>query len=97
MLLHEVFRDMRRFILASAVDAARSAGGATRLKWRWFESSSELCWLVCDDAAGRCDCSTSVRRDGLEQFQAAYLKVTTSPELVKLGRDDRGRDHCAHW
>lgn len=26
-----------------------------------------------------------------EQFTAAYLKVTTQPELVPLGRDDRGR------
>lgn len=32
------------------------------------------------------------RTEGLEQFQAAYLKVTTSPELVKLGQDERGRD-----
>ena len=31
------------------------------------------------------------RTDGLEQFQAAYLKVTTSPEIVKLGHDERGR------
>ncbi len=31
------------------------------------------------------------RTDGAEQFQAAYVKVTTSPELVALGRDDRGR------
>ncbi|HEY0341851.1 MAG TPA: Ti-type conjugative transfer relaxase TraA [Steroidobacteraceae bacterium] len=31
------------------------------------------------------------RTDGAEQFQAAYLKVTTSPELVKLGVDERGR------
>jgi Ti-type conjugative transfer relaxase TraA len=31
------------------------------------------------------------RTDGVEQFQAAYVKVTTSPELVSLGRDDRGR------
>ena len=31
------------------------------------------------------------RTDGAEQFQAAYVKVTTSPELVTLGRDDRGR------
>lgn len=29
------------------------------------------------------------RTDGAEQFQAAYLKVTTSPDLVMLGRDDR--------
>ena len=29
--------------------------------------------------------------DGAEQFQTAYLKVTTSPELVNLGPDDRGR------
>src|SRR6185437_13244302 len=27
--------------------------------------------------------------DGAEQFQAAYLKVTTHPELVSLGTDDR--------
>jgi Ti-type conjugative transfer relaxase TraA len=32
------------------------------------------------------------RTDGAEQFQAAYLKVTTSPQLVKLGHDERGRD-----
>jgi len=31
------------------------------------------------------------RTDGAEQFRAAHLKVTTSPELVSLGRDDRGR------
>lgn len=31
------------------------------------------------------------RTDGLEQFQSAYLKVTTSPEIVKLGHDERGR------
>jgi Ti-type conjugative transfer relaxase TraA len=31
------------------------------------------------------------RTDGAEQFQAAYLKVTTSSELVKLGVDDRRR------
>jgi Ti-type conjugative transfer relaxase TraA len=31
------------------------------------------------------------RTDGAEQFQAAYLKVTTSPDLVMLGRDDRRR------
>jgi Ti-type conjugative transfer relaxase TraA len=30
------------------------------------------------------------RTDGAEQFQAALLKVTTSPELVSVGRDDRG-------
>jgi hypothetical protein len=29
------------------------------------------------------------RTAGAEQFQAAYLKVTTSPELVRLGVDDR--------
>ena len=29
--------------------------------------------------------------DGAEQFQAAYLKVTTSRELLKLGIDERGR------
>jgi Ti-type conjugative transfer relaxase TraA len=29
------------------------------------------------------------RTEGAEQFQAAYLKVTTSPDLVLLGRDDR--------
>jgi Ti-type conjugative transfer relaxase TraA len=29
--------------------------------------------------------------DGAEQFQAAYLKVTTSAELVTLGVDERGR------
>ena len=31
------------------------------------------------------------RTDSAEQFSAAYLKVTTSPELVLLGEDDRGR------
>jgi Ti-type conjugative transfer relaxase TraA len=31
------------------------------------------------------------RTDGAEQFDAAYLKVTTHPELVLLGEDDRGR------
>jgi Ti-type conjugative transfer relaxase TraA len=31
------------------------------------------------------------RTDGAEQFQAAYLKVTTSPELVTLGTDDRSQ------
>jgi Ti-type conjugative transfer relaxase TraA len=29
------------------------------------------------------------RTDGAEQFQSALLKITTSPELVALGRDDR--------
>jgi Ti-type conjugative transfer relaxase TraA len=29
--------------------------------------------------------------DGAEQFQAAYLKVTTSRELLELGLDDRGK------
>lgn len=29
------------------------------------------------------------RTDGAEQFQSAYLKVTTSADLVLLGRDDR--------
>ncbi len=31
------------------------------------------------------------RTEGAEQFQAAYLKVTTSAELVALGHDDRGQ------
>ncbi len=31
------------------------------------------------------------RTDGPEQFQSALLKVTTSPEVVPLGRDDRGQ------
>jgi Ti-type conjugative transfer relaxase TraA len=31
------------------------------------------------------------RTDGAEQFDRAYLKVTTSPELVALGKDDAGR------
>ena len=31
------------------------------------------------------------RTDGAEQFNTAYLKVTTHPELVLLGEDDRGR------
>lgn len=31
------------------------------------------------------------RTDGAEQFQAAYLKVTTSADLVALGFDERGR------
>lgn len=30
------------------------------------------------------------RTAGAEQFEAAYLKVTTSPELVRLGIEDRG-------
>src|SRR6185437_11669075 len=30
------------------------------------------------------------RTDGAEQFDAAFLKVTTDPELVRLGTDDRG-------
>jgi Ti-type conjugative transfer relaxase TraA len=30
------------------------------------------------------------RTDNAEQFQTAYLKVTTSPELVSLGSDDLG-------
>jgi ATP-dependent exoDNAse (exonuclease V) alpha subunit len=30
------------------------------------------------------------RTEGAEQFQAAYLKVTTAPELVTLRTDDRG-------
>jgi hypothetical protein len=34
----------------------------------------------------------NTRTDGAEQFQAAYLKVTTSPELVGLGLDDLGRE-----
>jgi Ti-type conjugative transfer relaxase TraA len=31
------------------------------------------------------------RTDNAEQFQQAYLKVTTSPELLPLGLDDQGR------
>jgi Ti-type conjugative transfer relaxase TraA len=31
------------------------------------------------------------RTEGTEQFQAAYLKVTTSADLVALGTDDRGQ------
>ncbi len=31
------------------------------------------------------------RTESAEQFQRAYLKVTTSPELVPLGLDDQGR------
>ena len=31
------------------------------------------------------------RTDGAEQFQAAYVKVTTSAELVVLGKDARGQ------
>jgi Ti-type conjugative transfer relaxase TraA len=30
------------------------------------------------------------RTEGAEQFQAAYLKVTTAPELIALGKDDAG-------
>jgi hypothetical protein len=30
------------------------------------------------------------RTDGAEQFEHAYLKVTTAPELVALGKDDAG-------
>lgn len=52
MLLQDVFRDMRRFILVSTVEAAQLGGGATRLEWCWSESSSELCWSVCDEDAG---------------------------------------------
>ena len=33
----------------------------------------------------------NTRTQDAEQFQAAYLKVTTSPELVPLGTDDLGR------
>lgn len=33
------------------------------------------------------------RTEGAEQFQAAYLKLRTHPDLVPLGRDDRGRLH----
>lgn len=33
----------------------------------------------------------NTRTDGAEQFRDAYLKVTTSPELVLLGTDDRGK------
>ena len=33
----------------------------------------------------------NTRTDSAEQFREAYLKVTTSPELVVLGEDDRGR------
>ena len=32
------------------------------------------------------------RTESTEQFQKAYLKVTTSPELVALGTDDLGRE-----
>jgi len=31
------------------------------------------------------------RTQGAEQFESAYLKMTTAPELVRLGVDDRGR------
>src|SRR6185437_1018501 len=31
------------------------------------------------------------RTDGAEQFQAAYVKVTTSSELVALGKDEHGQ------
>jgi Ti-type conjugative transfer relaxase TraA len=31
------------------------------------------------------------RTEGAEQFQAAFLKVTASPELVAIGSDERGR------
>jgi Ti-type conjugative transfer relaxase TraA len=31
------------------------------------------------------------RTDGAEQFQSAFLKVTTSEELVTLGKDERGQ------
>ena len=33
----------------------------------------------------------NTRTDGADQFREAYLRVTTSPELVLLGTDDRGR------
>ena len=32
------------------------------------------------------------RTEGAEQFQAAYLKVTTHDEVVRLGTDERGRE-----
>jgi Ti-type conjugative transfer relaxase TraA len=35
------------------------------------------------------------RTDGAEQFQAAYVKVTTSGELVVLGKDERGQKRFA--
>ena len=31
------------------------------------------------------------RTDGAEQFDLAFLKITTSPEVVRLGTDERGR------
>ena len=34
----------------------------------------------------------NTRTKDAEQFQSAYLKVTTSPELVPLGTDDLGRE-----
>ncbi len=34
----------------------------------------------------------NTRTDSAEQFQEAYLKVTTSPELVGLGKDEEGRE-----
>ena len=33
----------------------------------------------------------NTRTDGADPFREAYLRVTTSPELVLLGTDDRGR------
>ena len=36
------------------------------------------------------------RTESAEQFQTAYLKVTTSPELVALGTDDLGRAAIHH-
>ena len=51
MLLQDVFRDLRRFILVSSVEAVCRVG-ATRLEWCWSENSSELCWSVCDERAG---------------------------------------------
>jgi ATP-dependent exoDNAse (exonuclease V) alpha subunit len=33
----------------------------------------------------------NTRTDGADQFRAALLKVTTSPDLVALGHDDRGQ------
>lgn len=33
----------------------------------------------------------NTRTDGVDQFRAALLRVTTSPDLVALGHDDRGQ------
>jgi hypothetical protein len=50
MLLQDAFGILRRFILLTAIEAVRPAG-ATRLRWSWCDSSSELSWSVCGEHA----------------------------------------------